>query len=209
MEPTIDVNQSVTDVTRRVSRRVSRQQFLHLGGWFTFILWLAALLLPWALGRPGVWPALALAGLVSAKMAWGVLLGLASGAAALVLMVRWRPWRAMAARLSSLVDWETFGTADHVLVALMAACGEEPLFRGVLQPLIGLLPTAALFGLLHATSAAHVVLAGVLGLLLGWMYQWSGSLWPPIAAHFMIDVMSSLFLARAVRRGLVSLEGEV
>lgn len=205
MEPTIDVNQSIADVTGRVSR----EQFLHLGGWFTFILWLAAVLLPWALGRPGVWPALGLAGLVSAKTAWGVALGLASGAAALVLMARGRPWRAMAARLSSLVDWERFGTADYVLVALMAACGEEPLFRGVFQPLMGLLPTAALFGLLHATSAAHVVLAGVLGLLLGWLYQWSGSLWPPIAAHFMIDVMSGLFLARAVRRGLLPVEGGV
>jgi membrane protease YdiL (CAAX protease family) len=209
MEPTIDVNQSITDVTGSVSRRVSREQFLHLGGWFTFILWLAALLLPWALGRAGVWPALDLAGLVSAETAWGMVLGLASGAAALVSMARWRPWREMAARLSSLVDWETFGTADYVLVALLAACGEEPLFRGVLQPWIGLLPTAALFGLLHATCAAHVVLAGGLGLLLGWLYQWSGSLWPPIAAHLVIDVMSSLFLARAVRREPVSVEGGV
>jgi membrane protease YdiL (CAAX protease family) len=205
MEPTIDVNQSIADATGRVSR----EQFLRLGVWFTFILWLAAALLPWVLGRPGVWSALELAGLGSGKTALGVLLGLASGAAALVLMVCWRPMRALAERLSSLVDWESFGTADYVIVASMAALGEEPLFRGVFQPLLGLVPTAVLFGLLHATCVAHVIVAGVLGLLLGWLYQWSGSLWPPIAAHVMIDLVSSLFLARAVRRGAMPLEGGV
>ncbi len=196
MEPIIDINQSIADVTGCVSR----EQFLRLGGWFTFVLWLAAALLPVVFGRPGVWPALELTGLGSGKTAWGALLGLASGAAAAVLMACWRPMRAMVERLRGLVDWETFRTSDYVLVALMAACGEEPLFRGVLQPLIGLVPTAVLFGLLHATGAAHVIVAGVLGLLLGWLYQWSGSLWPPIAAHVMIDLVSGLFLARAVRR---------
>jgi membrane protease YdiL (CAAX protease family) len=53
-----------------------------------------------------------------------------------------------------------------------------------------------LFGLLHATSIAHVILASVLGVLLGLFYQWSGSLWPPIAAHLGIDLVTGLLLAR-------------
>jgi membrane protease YdiL (CAAX protease family) len=86
----------------------------------------------------------------------------------------------------------------------MAALGEELLFRGAMQPLMGLVPTALVFGLLHATSAAHVMLAGLLGFVLGWLFQWSGSLWPPIVAHLSIDLVTGLLLARTLRRGILS-----
>jgi membrane protease YdiL (CAAX protease family) len=203
VEPTFDLNVPATETTGRVSRA----QLLRLGGWFTLALWLAAAVLPPLFGRPGVWSALRPAELLTWQTALGGLLGLAIGGVVVALITHWRALRSVAERLASLIAWETLHTSDYVAVALMAALGEEPLFRGALQPLIGLLPTALLFGLLHATSIAHVVLACLLGLLLGWLYQWSGSLWPPIAAHLAIDLITGLRLARTLLPSTPSARG--
>jgi membrane protease YdiL (CAAX protease family) len=110
--------------------------------------------------------------------------------------------------MAALVNWETFRARDYFVVAFMAALGEELLFRGALQPLIGLVPTAVIFGLLHATGLAHIVLATLLGLWLGWLYQWTGSLWPPIAAHLALDLVTGVLLGRTVRTGALLDRGE-
>jgi uncharacterized protein len=82
-----------------------------------------------------------------------------------------------------------------VMVAGFAGLGEELFFRGVLQRLfiwgfknvwVGIILAAFLF------SALHLQFYGffprfVLGILLGAIYWYSGSLWPAIAAHFFYD----------------------
>jgi membrane protease YdiL (CAAX protease family) len=55
-----------------------------------------------------------------------------------------------------------------------------------------------IFGLLHATGLAHIILATLLGLWLGWTYQWTGNLWSPIAAHLALDLVTGVLLGRAV-----------
>jgi membrane protease YdiL (CAAX protease family) len=117
-------------------------------------------------------------------------LGFIAGMTVALLMTRWQPLYVIAEHIAGLVAWETFQGRDIIVISTMAALGEELLFRGALQPLIGLLPMAMLFGLLHATSLAHIVLASLLGLWLGWLYQWSGSLWPPITAHLVLDLLA-------------------
>jgi len=182
--------------------RVSRNDLLRLGKWFTLGLCLIAALLPLPFERPGVWSALGLAGLFTWQTLLSSALGLIIGALVAALVIHWQPMRVVAEQLMQLVAWETLRTFDYVLIALMAAVGEELLFRGALQPLIGLLPVAVIFGLLHFTSIAHVILAGMLGLLLGWLYQWSGSLWSPMAAHFWVDLATGLLLARSLKPGV-------
>jgi membrane protease YdiL (CAAX protease family) len=182
--------------------RVSRGDLLRLGKWFTLSLCLIAALLPLPFERPGVWSALGLAGLFTWQTLLGSALGLIIGVVVAALVIHWRPMRIITEQLMQLVAWETFRAFDYVLIALMAAVGEELLFRGALQPLIGLLPVTVIFGLLHFTSIAHVILAGMLGLLLGWLYQWSGSLWPPMVAHFWVDLVSGLLLARSLEPGV-------
>lgn len=85
-----------------------------------------------------------------------------------------------------------------IMVAVFAGIGEELFFRGVLQRLFiklfknawaGILVTAFLF------SAIHLQFYGffprfVLGILLGLIYWYSGSLWPAIVAHFAYDAMA-------------------
>jgi membrane protease YdiL (CAAX protease family) len=82
-----------------------------------------------------------------------------------------------------------------VFIAGLAAVGEELLFRGILQrlfirifknPWIGIIVAAFLF------SAMHMQFYGflprfVLGILLGVIYWYSGSLWTAIIAHFIYD----------------------
>lgn len=190
---------------------LKRAQFLRLAAWFTLALWVltAALSLLFShLSQLDLWRGLGLAGLFSWQSVLGALGGLVVGLIVAWMVMYWRPLEAIVERLSGLLDWETLTAQDYVIISLLAALGEEPLFRGVIQPLAGLVPTAVLFGLLHATSVAHIVLAFLLGLGLGWLYQWSGSLWPPILAHLMIDLATGLLLAHKLASGARSDQGE-
>ena len=183
----------------RISRdRVSRSDFLRLSGWFALVLCLIAAVVPLLFGQPGVWSALGLDGFFSWQTVLGGLMGLLVGGTVSALAIYWRPLHVIAEHMAALVAWETFRPWDFFFVALMAALGEEILFRGALQPLIGLIPTALIFGLLHATGLVHVVLASLLGLWLGWLYQWTGNLWSPIAAHLALDLVTGVLLGRAV-----------
>lgn len=88
-------------------------------------------------------------------------------------------------------------------LAVITAFGEELLFRGAIQPFAGLILTSVLFGLLHMGQdgflSAWSVWALIAGLLLGWMYEETSSLWPPIVAHFIVNAASILSLRRAYR----------
>lgn len=76
------------------------------------------------------------------------------------------------------------------LGGLLVPVGEELLFRAVLYRWLrdrwgitaGILISSIVFGLFHGEISLAVG-AGVLGLLLAWSYQRSGSLWVPIAIH--------------------------
>ncbi|MGE0154696.1 MAG: lysostaphin resistance A-like protein [Reyranellaceae bacterium] len=76
------------------------------------------------------------------------------------------------------------------VLALLAPVAEELVFRGLLHGwLRGFLPfalvavlTSVLFGLAHG-EAAHAIAAGLLGLVLAGIREYSGSLWPAIVAH--------------------------
>lgn len=181
--------------------RVSRSQFLSLNAWFTLALCMGAIVLPLVFGKAGVWTTLELTELLSWYTALGAALGFSVGAVIGFLFIHWSPLHVVADHMASLVAWETLGIRDVLFIALLAAFGEELLFRGALQPLIGLVPAALVFGLLHATSLPHMILAGILGFWLGLLFYWTGGLWPPIAAHFALDTATSLFLTHKLRAG--------
>lgn len=87
------------------------------------------------------------------------------------------------------------GPAGIALVAALAGLGEELLFRGVLQaglsewlgPASGLLLASLLFGLAHCITPAYLVLATLMGLYMGLLYQWSGNLLLPVLVHALYD----------------------
>ncbi|CAN5461778.1 hypothetical protein BH11BAC1_BH11BAC1_01830 [soil metagenome] len=85
-----------------------------------------------------------------------------------------------------------FGYA-MIMVAVLPALGEELLFRGILQRIFsewsgnkhtGIWATAILFSAMHMQFYGFVPRM-LLGVLLGYLFVWSGSLWLPVLAHFI------------------------
>lgn len=81
-----------------------------------------------------------------------------------------------------------------ILLAVGSGVGEEVFFRGFLQPRFGNLATSTVFALAHANygSVSEVVVVFVLSLALGYLYQKTGNLWAPIAAHFAFNFLQLL-----------------
>ena len=89
-----------------------------------------------------------------------------------------------------------------VLVAVFAGVGEELFFRGVLQRLFikifrnawaGILLTAFIFSAIHFQFYGFIP-RFILGILLGLIYWYSGSLWPAIVAHFAYDAFAVIMI---------------
>lgn len=89
-------------------------------------------------------------------------------------------------------------------LAAISSLGEELLFRGTVQPFLGLPLTSALFGLMHMGPgrliSAWSLWAALAGLLLGWTFSATGNLWPAIGAHFLVNLVSLLGLRRIYLR---------
>jgi len=82
------------------------------------------------------------------------------------------------------------------LLAALSGVGEELLFRGGIQPFIGLYATSLLFGIIHIGPNGRMNLwtawCVFAGLVLGWIYQSVGTLWPVILIHFFVNFSSFL-----------------
>lgn len=101
------------------------------------------------------------------------------------------------------------GVAAVIGVSALAGIGEEMLFRGAMQagltaslgPWSGLLLASILFGLMHALSWAYFMLAAVMGLYLGGLYQMTGNLLLPAIVHGLYDALAIGYLLMAGTRG--------
>ncbi len=89
-----------------------------------------------------------------------------------------------------------------LMVAVFAGVGEELLFRGVLQrlfikffknPWAGILAAAFIFSAIHMQFYGFIP-RFILGILLGLIYWYSGSLWPAIIAHFAYDAFAVIMI---------------
>lgn len=97
--------------------------------------------------------------------------------------------------------------AQFALVALLAGVGEELLFRGVLQtllgqwttPLVGLVLTSLLFALAHALSKLYFLLALLIGVGFGWLVYQYDDLFAPMLAHGLYDFVALVYLSRTSR----------
>jgi uncharacterized protein len=88
------------------------------------------------------------------------------------------------------------------LVGVLAAVGEELFFRGILQrilikvfkkPWLGILVTAAIFSAIHEQFLGFFPRM-ILGIILGYLYWYSGSLLPAIAGHFVFNSFQLMLL---------------
>lgn len=103
-----------------------------------------------------------------------------------------------------------------LVVALLSSVGEEFLFRGLLQPWLGIWAQALLFGFLHQLRGPSrwpwVAWASIVGLLFGVVFSLTGSLLGPICAHALINGLNLNYLQNhnpeSPRRGLGGLLGQ-
>lgn len=105
------------------------------------------------------------------------------------------------------------GLAHLAAIAALAGLGEEMLFRGFLQEgigrwvggpsgtWVGLAAASLLFGLAHPFTLSYVLLAGLIGLYLGWLWIATGNLLVPITAHAVYDFLALAYLAKTRDRG--------
>ena len=95
-------------------------------------------------------------------------------------------------------------------LSLAAGVGEELAYRGFLVPVLALLlgspwgaavASSVVFGALHAYQGwLGMVRTGVLGLLLAASLILSGSLWPAILAHAILDLLAGLVIGETLVR---------
>jgi membrane protease YdiL (CAAX protease family) len=94
---------------------------------------------------------------------------------------------------------EGHAAVTFLTVCLAPAIGEELLFRGFVfgaaeraaGPRVAVLASAALFGAVHG-DLTHGSVAFVLGIGLGGLRLWSGSVWVPMAAHLVNNASGAL-----------------
>jgi membrane protease YdiL (CAAX protease family) len=111
------------------------------------------------------------------------------------------------------------GLASVVTIAIVPACCEEILFRGVILrsllasfgPAVAILGAATLFGLIHVMPLGHhlsfyrVPFAFAVGIGLGLLRVRTGSVVPPILAHATLNTITFLaaipFAGQGLKRG--------
>ncbi len=180
--------------------RVSR------GGWIVLIYGaLGAVAIGWGAlrGRADLYrlPGATLAGLLTSP-----LVGLAVGLAA-VFLSRWAvhrlEWARVLHREFHAVVHE-LSSREIFLLALSSSVAEELFFRGLLLPMVGLLPSTAAFAALHVRSQARFLpwtaMSFIVGLIMGVMYMHLGNLGGPIAAHFTINLLNLNYIAKTELR---------
>ncbi|MBX3183346.1 MAG: CPBP family intramembrane metalloprotease [Polyangiaceae bacterium] len=153
-------------------------------GWLGYAMW--TLPDPWlALGAPHAVSAGAGAGLAA------VVIGLTR------LLVPRLAWARQLHRDLRPVA-RGLGPLGVVALAVFSALGEELLFRGLAQPLVGVWLQALIFGVIHQGPGKSrwvwVAWATVMGLLLGLLFQLTGSLVGPVVAHALINAVNLTYL---------------
>ena len=97
------------------------------------------------------------------------------------------------------------------MIAIIPSVGEELFFRGLLQRLfsewfrnvhIAIFVTSFLFAAIHMQFYGFLPRM-MLGILLGYLFYWTGSIWIPVFAHFLNNG-SAVILSFLINRGTIS-----
>jgi len=199
------------DARLRLYRRILTMEWAYAA---LVVATVAALPRPWtALGL--VAPSLAGASETVRSSLVGLVVGATIGIVLPVLTARGRAFieRAMG-EAGALLPGNGGERAWFVAVAITAGICEELLYRGFLffwiarftpSTTAAVVVSALVFGAAHVYQG-RVGLVGttVLGAGLGGLYVWTGSLWPSIVVHALIDLRAALLTAPATSRSAPS-----
>lgn len=130
----------------------------------------------------------------------------------LAMLLAWRltelvpAFRLLREKLIAMLDFNQVTPWHALAFGLMAGIPEEMLFRGAIQPELGLLLTALLFGVLHAMSATYFLYATAAGFGLGLLAMWRDNLWAATTAHLIYDAGLFLLMRWHVQRNTTIIE---
>lgn len=136
------------------------------------------------------------------SLAWGVLAAAMLGGVNLLLL-RWagNTWPGGALRHVCRVIvrplFEHVRAWHIIVISLLAGLGEELLFRGVLQPMVGLLGASVIFGAVHVGGRGFLgygVWAACIGACLGILMNVTGGLLAPVVAHALYDALALTYI---------------
>ena len=81
-----------------------------------------------------------------------------------------------------------------LLLAAVSSIGEEMLFRGAMQPFLGVWLTAVIFAIMHIDPEGKLSVwtlwALIGGIVMGLSVNATGTLWPAILIHFGVNAIS-------------------
>ena len=112
---------------------------------------------------------------------------------------------------NTLLNTDSWGGffMNIIIIAIMAGIGEELMFRGVIQKILigwtknihlGILYTAIIFSAIHFQFYGFVPRM-ILGMVLGYLYIWSKSLWAPVIAHAINNALTVTFTPNTFNKG--------
>jgi membrane protease YdiL (CAAX protease family) len=119
--------------------------------------------------------------------------------------------KAAEATTNTLLNTDSWGgfIMNILIIAIMAGIGEELMFRGVIQKILigwtknihlGILYTAIIFSTIHFQFYGFVPRM-ILGMVLGYLYIWSKSLWVPVIAHAINNALTVTFTPNTFNKG--------
>ena len=121
-----------------------------------------------------------------------------------------------AATTEKMLNVDTFGgmLLNLLIIALIPAVGEELTFRGVLQqgltrkinPHVAIILSAAIFSFIHFQFYGFLPRM-FLGILLGYMFYITGSLWTSITMHF-VNNGTAVVVYYLNHKGIINVDAE-
>ena len=164
------------------------------------------------LGGPGWRVAFSLTGSARHELALGTAVGLAIWLSVLLVLLLLAGLvsflggaEALPQQPPALVLWiGALPIGARAAIALSAGLVEEVFFRAFLQPRVGIVVSTVLFALAHLGYGQPFMLVGVtlLSLLYADLMRRRGSVWAPVAAHAVFDLVQLLVVVPLVAKAL-------
>lgn len=132
----------------------------------------------------------------------------------IIYRVRWRAFR----RIRRIIHFFTVHFLSHcthfqvLLICVLAGIGEELLFRGLIQVgisqwiggnvglCVGILVSAAIFGLVHCLTKTYTLITFLIGIYFSLLFSYTGNIMTVIVAHALYDYCVMIFVLRRYHR---------
>lgn len=129
------------------------------------------------------------------------------GAGCILVVLTWLTGsRVRALRVLEAEFRSTLGDISSLQIlglALLSGVAEELLFRGTLQPWLGITWASIIFGLLHFVPnivfLPWTIFALITGFIFGWLYEDCDTLAAPITAHITVNWLNLWLIVRGRR----------